>query len=53
MDRDEAGGVLAAYYPELAVVLAPHFDLPKDPSLPDFVAVADDHPVFRVEGAAY
>ena len=49
VDAAEAGRVLAAYYPGYALILAPHFDLPEDPTEKDFADVAVDHPVFLVE----
>ncbi len=48
VDAEEAGKVLAAYYPAYAVILARHFDLPGDPAVDDFVKAAEEHPVFRV-----
>jgi deazaflavin-dependent oxidoreductase (nitroreductase family) len=49
VEPEEAGRVLAAYYPSYALILAPHFDLPSKPTVEDFAAVAGGHPVFRIE----
>ena len=45
---DEAGPVLAAYYDALKRIVGAYFDVPDEPTVDDFVAVAADHPVFRV-----
>ncbi len=48
-EGEEAGTVLKAYYEDLERIVGSYFDLPEDPGLEDFVAVAPDHPVFRIE----
>lgn len=47
VDAEEAGPVLAAYHHALERVVGAYFDVPKDPTVEDFVAAAADHPVFR------
>ena len=49
VDADEAGPVLAVYFDALQRIVAAYFDVPKNPTVEDFVAVADSHPVFRVD----
>jgi len=48
VDAEEAGRILAAYYPLYAVVVSQQFDLPRDPTAEDFAAASMQHPVFRV-----
>ncbi|MEN8112786.1 MAG: nitroreductase family deazaflavin-dependent oxidoreductase [Actinomycetota bacterium] len=48
----EAGIVLKPYYEDLERIIGPYFDLPKDPTVDDFTAIAADHPVFRYEEIA-
>ncbi len=48
VDADEAGPVLAVYFDALQRIVGAYFDVPKEPSVDDFIAVADSHPVFRV-----
>jgi len=48
VDADEAGPVLAVYFAALQRIVGAYFDVPKNPTVEDFVAVADSHPVFRV-----
>jgi hypothetical protein len=49
VEAEEAGRVLAAYYPSYAVILASHFDLPSKPTEEDFANSSEEHPVFRVD----
>lgn len=49
VDADEAGPVLAVYFDALQRIVGAYFDVPKEPTVEDFVAVAESHPVFRVD----
>ena len=49
VDAEEAGPVLAAYFNSLERIVGAYFDVPKEPTVEDFVAVAESHPVFRVD----
>mgnify|MGYP001547724096 FL=1 len=48
VDAQEAGPVLAVYFKALERIVGAYFDVPKEPTVEDFIAVADNHPVFRV-----
>jgi len=55
-EGEEAGRVLMAYHGDLERIVGNYFDLPDDPGLGNFIAIAPDHPVFLIaeaEGAAY
>lgn len=49
VDASEAGPVLAVYFDGLQRIVGAYFDVPKEPTVDDFVAVADNHPVFRID----
>ena len=49
VDAEEAGPVLAKYFDDLERIVGAYFDVPEEPTVDDFVAVAADHPVFRIE----
>ncbi len=49
VEPDEAGPVLLEYYQDLEKVVGAYFDVPEEPTVADFVAVAADHPVFRIQ----
>ena len=49
VDDEEAGPVLAVYYDALERIVGAYFDVPKEPTVDDFIAASADHPVFRIE----
>lgn len=49
---EEAGKVLMKYHNDLKRIVGAYFDLPANPTVQDFTAIAADHPVFRYENTA-
>lgn len=51
VDPEEAAPVLKQYLTDLERIVGDYFDVTPDDSLEAFAAVADRHPVFRIEPA--
>lgn len=49
VDAEEAAPLLSAYYDAPKRIVGADFDAPDEPTADDFVAIAADHPVFRVD----